>query len=223
MGQEQDHSGIDDKAPQNIDAGGQSGAFRRIQVGRDHNIDCRNNKSYGELGEILYDILRCDSIRAKQYANWFSQQNRQAGDQDTPHGADGQAGFQVIFQIRLVFCAIALAKQRLQALAGAKERGDGKGRYVGDHRKRVDAKVANSLNQHKVHAEGHHRVEQLTDPFRQAMDNDVPEDAGVQFRPAKAEIALLAGKTRQEDQQTDGLRNACGNCRALCSHLERKN
>ena len=53
-------------------------------------------------------------------------------------------------------------------------------------------------------------VGQLTDSFRQAMDNNVLEDTGVQFRPAKAEIALLAGKARQEDQQTDGLGNTRG-------------
>ena len=60
-------------------------------------------------------------------------------------------------------------------------------------------------------------------PFRQAMDNDGSEDASVQFRPAKAEIPLPAGEARQENQQTDGLRNSCCNRRALCSHLERKN
>ena len=55
------------------------------------------------------------------------------------------------------------------------------------------------------------------------MDNDGPEDASVQFRPAKAEITLLAGKACQENHQTDSLGNTCGNRRALCSHLERKN
>ena len=63
----------------------------------------------------------------------------------------------------------------------------------------------------------------MADSFRQAVDNNAPEDAGVQFRPAKAEIATLAGKACQENQKADGLGNACGNRRALCPHIERKN
>ena len=210
-------------APQEVESSRIHRAFRGIEIGRDHHIKGHHHKAPHKLWHGLQSVFQRLGIRTEQHADLPAPQQYQTRHHNAAEEIDPNPHPEVKLHIRFVPGSVALPEQRLQALAGTKENGHGKGCDIGNHRKCVDANITDFGNQHQVHAQGHYGRGKLTDALRQTVQDNVLPQLSVNRCLAETQDALFANKVREHDEQTDGLGYAGGNGCACRSQRNGKN
>lgn len=148
--QQKDDGRVEDEAAEDVQDERFLCAFRGIEIGGDDGADGDGAEAPGEFRHRAHRVVYCHSVGVEQLENRSPDGEQQEEYDDAAHEIDERSRAEIILQVVGVLCAVATPVQRLQAVGGAEEYGDGERGDVIQQGEGVHGDVAHRADENVV-------------------------------------------------------------------------